>query len=156
MDPKSQKVIRMKIKCVSKFLCQCKNVGLAQLFLNNAGSIRYARVRHYSHNDAVTHKPQFTYCKIENLESLKTLLKTQGISLTTEKANSGQIGQENNDDLLKPENSLKQQNICGRRLVWFRTLAFQANDPGFKSRRPHQSLLIFQTRIFLDKITFFP
>jgi hypothetical protein len=25
----------------------------------------------------------------------------------------------------------------GRRLVWFRTLAFQANDPGFKSRRPH-------------------
>ena len=25
----------------------------------------------------------------------------------------------------------------GCRLVWFRTLAFQANDPGFKSRRPH-------------------
>ena len=29
----------------------------------------------------------------------------------------------------------------GRRLVWFRTLAFQANDPGFESRRPHQTLL---------------
>src|SRR5665647_481112 len=133
----------MKIKCVRKFLCECKNVGLAQLFLNNSGSIRYARIRHYSHNDATTHKPQFTYCKIEHLESLKTLLKTQGISLTTEKATSGQIGQENNGDLLKPENSLNQQNICGRRLVWFRTLAFQANDPGFKSRRPHQILTYF-------------
>ena len=29
--------------------------------------------------------------------------------------------------------------MCGRRLVWFRTLAFQANDPGFESRRPHQN-----------------
>ena len=129
----------MLFRSLSKFLCECKKIGLAQLFLNNAGSIRYARVRHYSHNDAVTHKPQFTYCKIENLESLKTLLKTQAINLNTEKANSGQIGQANNGDLNKPENSLNQQNICGRRLVWFRTLAFQANDPGFKSRRPHQS-----------------
>ena len=77
------------------------------------------------------------------MEALKTLLKTQGISLTTEKATSGQIGQENNGDLLKPENSLNQQNICGRRLVWFRTLAFQANDPGFKSRRPHQIFIYF-------------
>ena len=25
----------------------------------------------------------------------------------------------------------------GRRLVWFRTQAFQACDPGFESRRPH-------------------
>ena len=47
------------------------------------------------------------------------------------------------DDLLKPENSLNQQNTCGRRLVWFRTLAFQANDPGFKSRRPHQIFTYF-------------
>jgi hypothetical protein len=75
------------------------------MFLNKAGSIRYARVRHYSHNDATTHKPQFTYCKIEDLESLKTLLKTQGISLTTEKAISGQIGQSQSKeahDLSKP------------------------------------------------------
>ena len=27
----------------------------------------------------------------------------------------------------------------GRRLVWFRTQAFQACDPGFKSRRPHHN-----------------
>jgi hypothetical protein len=36
----------------------------------------------------------------------------------------------------------------GRRLVWFRTLAFQANDPGFKSRRPHQCLLSPNQRHF--------
>ena len=104
------------------------------------GRIRYARIRYYSNNDAVTHKPQFTYCKMEDIESLKTLLKTQGINLSIEKAESGQIGQSQNrkeQDLIKPKNSLIQQNMSGCRLVWFRTLAFQANDPGFKSRRPH-------------------
>ncbi len=126
----------MKTKCI-KLECQCGKTGLAQLFLNKEGTIRYARVRHFSHNDAATHKPQFTYCTIENLDVLKDLLKAQSISLTTEKAKDGQVGQADNGDLIKPENSLNQQNTCGRRLVWFRTLAFQANDPGFKSRRPH-------------------
>jgi hypothetical protein len=132
----------MKTKCV-KLECKCKKLGLAQVFYNKEGSIRYTRVRHYSHSDAVTHKPQFTYCKIDDLESLKTLLKTQGISLTTEKAISGQIGQSQDKgihDLKSHETNLNQQNKSGRRLVWFRTLAFQANDHGFKSRRPHQSL----------------
>ncbi len=73
------------------------------------------------------------------MDSLKDLLKSHNISLDTEKAVSGQIGQENKLDLSNPENSLNQQNKGGCRLVWFRTLAFQANDPGFKSRRPHQS-----------------
>jgi hypothetical protein len=76
------------------------------------------------------------------MESLKDLLKTQPISLTTEKAMDGQVGHKENGDLLKPQKSLNQQNTCGCRLVWFRTLAFQANDPGFKSRRPHQSPII--------------
>ena len=114
---------------------------LAQIFLNREGSIRYARIHYYSQNHTISPKPQFTYCKIEYLESLKTLLKTQGINLFIEKAESGQIGQSQNrkeHDLIKPKNSLIQQNMSGCRLVWFRTLAFQANDPGFKSRRPHQ------------------
>jgi hypothetical protein len=33
------------------------------------------------------------YCKIEDLEALKTLLLNQGISLQIDKAQSGQIGQ---------------------------------------------------------------
>jgi hypothetical protein len=40
--------------------------------------------------DKLSHKPQFSYCKIEYLEALKTLLKSQGISLSPDKA----IGQE--------------------------------------------------------------
>jgi hypothetical protein len=33
------------------------------------------------------------YCKIGDLDALKTLLKTQGISLPIERAESGQLGQ---------------------------------------------------------------
>jgi hypothetical protein len=98
----------MKIKYV-KLECQCKKMGLAQIFLNNEGTIRYERIRHFSHKDAISHKPQLTYPKIDNLDALKDLLKSHNISLDTEKALSGQLGQSKSKevrDLLKPENSL--------------------------------------------------
>ena len=128
----------MKFKCIKSECVICSKVSLIQLFIRSNGKLAYGRARHYT--GQVKGKPQFTYHP-QSMDSLKTLLKTQGISLTTEKANSGQIGQADNDDLLKPKNSLNQQNMSGCRLVWFRTLAFQANDPGFKSRRPHHSHL---------------
>jgi hypothetical protein len=128
----------MKIKCV-KFPCQvCSKSASIQVFYNNSGVAKYARARHYT--GQLDGKPQFEYHQ-QNIEALKTLLKTQGISLNTEKASSGQIGQTQTikqHDLDKPKDSLFQQSRGGCRLVWFRTLAFQANDPGFKSRRPHQ------------------
>ena len=46
-----------------------------------------------------------------------------------------------------------QQHKGGRRLVWFRTLAFQANDPGFKSLPARQKpILTIQTKktLFFD------
>lgn len=43
---------------------------------------------------AITHEPQFIHCKIEALDSLKDLLKTQGINLTTERVLRGQLGHE--------------------------------------------------------------
>ena len=124
----------MKFKCVKSKCVTCGKVSLIQLFIRSNGQIAYGRARHYT--GQLNGKPQFEYHS-QSMESLKTLLKTQGTSLTSEKATSGQTGQAHNDDLLKPKNSLKQQNMSGCRLVWFRTLAFQANDPGFKSRRPH-------------------
>ncbi len=130
----------MKFKCVKSECGVCGKVSLIQLFIRNNGQLAYGRARHYT--GQLKGKPQFEYHP-QSMESLKTLLKTQGISLTTEKATSGQIGQSQNKeahDLNKPKNSLKQQNMSGCRLVWFRTLAFQANDPGFKSRRPHHFL----------------
>ncbi len=126
----------MKFKCIKSECKICGKVSLIQLFIRSNGQLSYGRARHYT--GQVNGKPQFEYHP-QSMDSLKTLLKTQGISLTTEKATSGQIGQSDKGDLLKPKNSLNQQNMSGCRLVWFRTLAFQANDPGFKSRRPHHS-----------------
>ena len=134
---------KMKIKCVKEECPNCKQTGSIQLFMNRDGEVRYARVRHYSHLDKDSKKPQFTYCKVEDLQALKTLLSKQSIPLTTDKGN-GSIGQGQSGNIHDPklqESSPIQENTCGRRLVWFRTLAFQANDPGFKSRRPHQNLL---------------
>ena len=99
----------------------------------------YARTRHYSHIDKDSKKPQFNHCRLD-LEELKTLLNSQGVSLSNGKAD-GSIGQSqsgNIPDLELKDSSPVQQSLCGRRLVWFRTLAFQANDHGFESRRPHQ------------------
>ena len=90
----------------------------------------------------------------QSLEVLKTLLKTQSISVTAEKATGGQAGHQNKDDPQKPKESPKQQNRSGCRLVWFRTLAFQANDPGFKSRRPHHNHTRIQVRIPADPSPF--
>ncbi len=70
-----------KIKCVKMECSVCHKEGLAQIFLNRKGEINYARVRHYSHTDKVSHKPQFTYCKIEDLVALKTLLSNANWSI---------------------------------------------------------------------------
>ena len=83
----------MKIKCVKAECPVCNLTGSTQLFLNRNGEVRYARTRHYSHIDKDSKKPQFTYCKIQDLEALKTLIESQGVSLTTDKATAGQVGQ---------------------------------------------------------------
>ena len=113
----------MKIKCVKAECPLCKVTGSIQLFFNRDGILRYARTRHFSHTDKDSKKPQFTYCKIEDLQALKTLISQQGISLTTEKG-YGSIGQSQNGNIHDPklqESSPIQENTCGRSLVWFRT-----------------------------------
>jgi hypothetical protein len=84
----------VKYKCVKIECPICGNSGSCQLFLNKQNEVRYARVRHYSHLDKQTKKPQFTYCKIVDLEALKTLLLNKGFSLSTDNAKSGQTGQD--------------------------------------------------------------
>jgi hypothetical protein len=83
---------RMKIKCMKLECSVCQKAGLAQIFSNNKGEVKYTRIRHYSHNDKVSHKPQFTYCKIEDLETLKALIKSKGISLSIDEVKKGQLG----------------------------------------------------------------
>ena len=72
----------MKIECP-----KCGDTGSLQLFINNTGRVTYARVRHHQG------KQKYTYCKIQNLEALKTLLSNKNIQLTTNEADSGQLGQ---------------------------------------------------------------
>jgi hypothetical protein len=71
-------------------------VSFIQLFFRSNDELAYARSRHYI--GRVSNKPKFEYHP-QSLESLKTLLKAQSISLTTEKATDGQIDQTKNVDL---------------------------------------------------------
>ena len=93
----------VKYKCIKAECPICHCTGAIQLFLNNSGIVRYARTKHYSHTDKVSKKPQFTYCRIEDLEALKTLLLNKGISLTTEKVTAGQVGQARGFGNLDPQ-----------------------------------------------------
>jgi hypothetical protein len=103
----------MKIKCVKAECPVCKASGSIQLFINRNREVRYARTRHYSHINKVSKKPQFTYCKILDLQALKTLLSQQGISLQTVKADNGQICQKSTTqyhDLKLEDSSLNSLN----------------------------------------------
>ena len=105
----------MKIKCVKAECPSCKLTGSIQLFLNRDGEVKYARTRHYSHLDKDSKKPQFTYCKIGDLEALKTLITQQGVSLSVVKAESGKTGQgqtEKIHDLELKDSSPNQQGRC--------------------------------------------
>jgi hypothetical protein len=75
-------------------------VGSAQLFLNKKNEIRYARFRHYKGLNE-NKKPQFDYHKVENLETLKALLKTKDIQLSI--SENGQFGQGQPIDNIDPK-----------------------------------------------------
>jgi hypothetical protein len=100
----SEVKVRMKIKCVKAECPQCHIVGSIQLFLNKQNEVKYARTRHYLRLDPTTKKPQFEYHKVEELEALKTLLKSQSISLSTDKAKIGQVGQSQERKKHDPKN----------------------------------------------------
>ena len=134
----------MNIKCV-RFPCQvCNKLASIQVFYNNNGDIKYARARHYS--GTLNGKPQFQYHP-QNIDALKTLLKTQSISLTTEKAQSGQVGQTKHIDLLNPENSLNQQNTRGCRLAWSRLVDLGSIDAGSNPASPTISSIPLKKQI---------
>jgi hypothetical protein len=123
----------MKTKCVKSKCEVCGKFSLIQLFFRSSEELSYARARHYTGKK--NGKPQFEYHP-QSIESLKTLLKTQSISVTTEKATDGQIGQSNDDDLLNPENSLNQRNARGCRLAWSRLVDLGSIDSGSNPGSP--------------------
>ena len=92
-----------KIKCIKAECPICKATGSIQLFFNKDGILRYARTRHFSQTDKDSKKPQFTYCKLTDLEALKTLLSDKGISLSTDRSTAGQVGQANGFATIDPQ-----------------------------------------------------
>jgi len=73
----------MKIKCVKLDKCQiCGKDGSCQVFFNKQGEIKYAIVRHYTGLNE-SKKPQFNYCKLEDLKQLETLLKSLNFQIPT-------------------------------------------------------------------------
>jgi hypothetical protein len=82
----------VKYKCVKMQCPLCNITGSAQLFLNKNGEIRYARVRHYKGLNEFK-KPQFEYHKVEDLETLKTLLQNKETQFSPEAKASRSQGQ---------------------------------------------------------------
>jgi hypothetical protein len=123
----------MQFKCVQGKCQVCGKVSTIQLFIRTNHELAYARARHYT--GTLNGKPQFQYHP-QNTDVLKTLLKTQPISLTTEKAQRGQVGQAKNNDQLNPENSLNQQNSRGCRLAWSRLVDLGSIDSGSNPGSP--------------------
>ena len=98
----------VKYKCYKLKCPICGNSGSLQLFLNNSGRVTYARVRHYQG------KGKYAYCKIQDLEALKTLLSNKNIQLNTDKAKTGQTGQNITDqhiDHKQRESSFNSKNM---------------------------------------------
>jgi hypothetical protein len=86
----------MKIKCIKLDKCPiCGEGGSIQVFFNKQNKIKYARVRHYTGLNKAK-KPQFSYCKFEDLNQLETFL----ISLNFQfpQAQKKQIGQKTTKD----------------------------------------------------------
>jgi intergrase/recombinase len=81
----------VKYKSVKMECPICHIIGSAQLFLNK-NEVRYARIRHYKGLNE-NKKPQFEYHKIEDLETLKTLLQNKGFQSATEAKTSRSQGQ---------------------------------------------------------------
>lgn len=117
----------MRIECE-----QCHQVGYLQILGN------YARVRHY--DKIKDGKSTFYYHQISKTYSERCL---SDIKSKTESSSAQCISGQNSIEHLENLNSgLDSQNKEERSsssLV--RTLAFQASDPGFESRRPHQANL---------------
>ena len=121
----------MKIECE-----QCHQVGYLQTLGN------YARIRHYDR--IIDGKSTFYYHQISKTYAERCL---SDIKSKTESSSAQCISDQNNIEHLENLNSgLDSQNKEERSsssLV--RTLAFQASDPGFESRRPHQANHTHQT-----------
>ena len=95
----------VKYKCIKTQCPVCGNTGSLQLFINRQGKVTYARVRHYKG------KNKFSYCKIEDMQTLKTSL-------------NGQDGQNQTSNNIDPKLKASSSKIVVAGPVGFEPTAF--------------------------------
>ena len=115
----------MKIKCIKAECPVCKVTGSIQLYMNRNGEVRYARTRHYSHLDKGSKKPQFTYCKIENLEALEESLRELGFSLPTANGQMVTMGQATQEPSIETSNSIQNTQAFSKNIKNAGPLGFE-------------------------------
>ena len=86
--------------------------------------------------------------------SLKTLLKTQAISLTTDKVESGQVGQTKECDLINPKNGLIQESKRGCRLAWSRLVDLGSIDSGSIRAAPFKFPRLLLRGLFVGRLAY--
>ena len=114
-----------KIKCLKLECPICKQIGSIQLFLNKQNEVRYARTRHYSHLDKDSKKPQFTYCKIENLDALEESLRELGFSLPTANGQVVTMGQATQEPSIETSNSIQNTQAFSKNIKNAGPLGFE-------------------------------
>ena len=107
----------------------CNTIGYLQI-LNNG---KYARMRHYQRLDPETKKPIFTYHQIR-MESVRRILTANSGDIKPNKDGLANVSMTNrptntNDQDLN-NSGLVSKDLGGRSLVWSRTSACHADDPG--------------------------
>jgi hypothetical protein len=125
-----------------RIICEvCKQEG----YLQQLGS-NYFRVRHYAGKGKFYYHQQNKEYALNQLNSRVSTNDQLNTKCDQPQALCVQKSISDGCNILKLslDNGNTRNIVCGRRLVWFRTLAFQANDPGFKSRRPHHPQLLTQ------------
>ena len=100
----------------------CYVVGSAQLFFNKNNQVRYCRVRHYVGLNEFR-KPEFTYHKINDLSTVKTLYENQGFHFKTVAGRVGQAKAVNAKlrDLVVNRLGSDQKSKCLGSLAWWGT-----------------------------------
>ena len=113
-----------KYQCVRDFTCElCNKKGLLQII-----SKSYVRVRHYSHLDPISKKPQFIYHR----QSLEYLAKNQSLI-------NGLVGQSldqaSHDQKLFNYPSEHENKRAGR-LAWYGHWLYEPKVAGSSPARP--------------------
>ena len=141
----------MKIKCVKLQCPICSKNGSCQIFFNKQNKIKYGRVRHYTGLNE-SKKPQFEYCKIEDLTRLETLLKSLDFQFPTVKATEslGQTETKNIHDLAgKPKQFGHLDSSLISRIQWAGSSARIEHHPPKSSRNIDLNINLTEYREYL-------